>query len=154
MLRGVDRIKRALSTFEKELGKTYTGQITRQINQAGARAAAHVVKARTPVGPTGNLKKSVHIVARKSRGSTSVLTSYYSVIGFRLSEGPHAMFLEHGTGDRLHASGKSVGAIQATRFFSRALEVAKPAILAAQTKELSKGFKKASAKMSKGFTRG
>ena len=154
MLQGTDRIKRALRAFEKELGATFTGQITRQINQAGARAAARIVKARTPVGRTGNLKRSVKTVSRKSRGTTTAQTSYYSLVGFEYPVGAHSHLLESGTGERHHASGKSVGAIQATRFFSRALEIAKPAILAGQTKEMSKGFKKASAKMAKGFSRG
>ena len=150
MLTGADSIKRALSAFERELGATYGGRVTREINQAGGRAAARVVRARTPTF-TGNLKRSVRVIARRSRGTSTASTAYYTVIGFKLPEGAHALLIEGGTASRVQRNGRSVGAVAATRFFTRALEVSKPLIFQAQVKAASGAFRKQSLKMRQAF---
>ena len=151
MIEGIDRVRRALDAFARELPATYVGRIERSVNQAGARAAVKHLRNMTPVR-TGNLKRSLRVSSRRRRGRRP--TRYYSVLGYTIERGRHAHFLEGGTVERFHRTGKSVGRVPARNFFTEGLKSAEPLMLRAMALQARKGFQQQTVKFIKAFKEG
>ena len=165
MLRGERVIIKALDAVAAELHTTVSGRVVIDLTIAGAKAGAKVIKANTPIRSAktyskgnsfgssreirkaGNLRRSIRAVKR--RGSSDY--SHYAVFGFQFPQGAHAHLLQSGTQERTHASGRSVGSIRATNFFTKALALAIPVINRAQVKEIRRSFKRAEKRMGRYF---
>lgn len=117
---GINAVIRRLDELERRASK-------RIVRRALSRAAAIVVKAMkqaAPVGPTGNLKRSI------GRKEKRINAGYMQIAGPRTRfkkqglkvSGQHAYFVEHGTAERAHKSGKSTGRMEATHVFEEAFE--------------------------------
>lgn len=87
----------------------------------GARIVSEEVKRQTPVGPTENLKRSVYVKGyRNSRQPAHVV-----FVSLNRKIGRHAWLVTHGTVERFHGSGKSVGAMPENSFFESAVKMAR-----------------------------
>lgn len=101
----------------------------------GATVIRKEVRKQTPVGPTGNLKKSVASVIRKYGQDRFV-----AVIGHSWPEGAHAHLIEYGTQLRSTKSGKSTGRVPPNPFMRRSLNATAEAALEVVRQELAKGL--------------
>ena len=129
------QLHKALRVLNNDLPLFFFNKAQADALHLVARKAARLVRTYTPVGPTGNLRRSVRAVrrrgkyARHGRGlvfgiGESNVEAYdgYSLFGYRNRIGAHASWIEEGTGERFHASGKSVGRIEGRHMFQRALD--------------------------------
>ena len=102
---GVEGILRAFSGLSKSVQRKYLGAGVRAV----VKAAVPQVKALTPRGPTGNLKRSVGLKLEKKKKNTTVT----GIVGYRRSstggnrneQGFHAWWVENGTRDRYPSGG-------------------------------------------------
>jgi len=100
---GVEEILRGFTRLSKGVQRKYLGSSVRDV----VKAAVPEVKAITPKGPTGNLRRSVGLKLEKKKTTTAVgLVGYRSKRGGSNREkGFHAFWAEQGTKDRYPKSG-------------------------------------------------
>lgn len=91
---GVEGVLRAFAGLSKAVQKKYLGSSVRQV----VKEAVPEVKALTPRGPTGNLKRSVGLKLEKKKTTTAVgLVGYRRAAGGTNREkGFHAWWIENG----------------------------------------------------------
>ena len=96
---GVEQILLGFSRLSKGVQRKYLGAAVRQV----VKDAVPQVKALTPRGPTGNLRRSVGLKLEKKKKNTTVT----GIVGYRSSRGGnrnelgfHAWWVENGTRDR------------------------------------------------------
>lgn len=91
---GVESVLRAFSGLSKGVQKKYLGSSVRQV----VKEAVPEVKALTPRGPTGNLKRSVGLKLEKKKTTTAMgLVGYRRAAGGNNREkGFHAWWIENG----------------------------------------------------------
>jgi hypothetical protein len=97
-VQGVEEILRGFSRLSKGVQRKYLGSSVREV----VKAAIPEVKAITPKGPTGNLRRSIGLKLEKKKTTTAVgLVGYRSKKGGTNRElGFHAYWVEQGTNDR------------------------------------------------------
>lgn len=102
---GVDEILRGFSRLSKGVQRKYLGSSVREV----VKAAVPEVKALTPKGPTGNLRRSVGLKLEKKKTTTAV-----GLVGYRRNNkanpkntelGFHAWWTENGVRDRYPKKG-------------------------------------------------
>lgn len=103
---GVDAILRGFAGLSKGVQKKYLGSSVREV----VKSAVPEVKALTPKGPTGNLKRSVGLKLEKKKTTTAVgLVGYRRAVGGSNRElGFHAWWIENGVKTRTSKNGKSL----------------------------------------------
>lgn len=91
---GVEQVLRAFSGLSKSVQRKYLGSSVRQV----VKEAVPEVKALTPRGPSGNLKRSVGLKLEKKKTTTAVgLVGYRRAAGGNNREkGFHAWWIENG----------------------------------------------------------
>lgn len=97
-IEGVEDVLRRFSLLSKSVQKKYLGSSVREV----VKEAVPEVKALTPKGPTGNLRRSVGLKLEKKKTTTAVgLVGYRRAVGGSNRElGFHAWWLENGVRDR------------------------------------------------------
>jgi HK97 gp10 family phage protein len=106
---GTKDIDKALARFDANVQK----KITRKATRAGAKLVLEAAKVLVPSG-FGDLERSLKVKAmekRKGKGRGRIGHSVRTGEGFFQGEQFYGGFLEFGTKERKHDSGKSVGAI-------------------------------------------
>jgi hypothetical protein len=103
---GVEEILRGFTRLSKGVQRKYLGSSVREV----VKAAVPEVKALTPKGPTGNLRRSVGLKLEKKKTTTAVgIVGYRSKTGGNNRElGFHAFWTEQGTKDRYPKSGTAL----------------------------------------------
>jgi hypothetical protein len=105
---GVEEILRGFTRLSKGVQRKYLGSSVREV----VKAAVPEVKALTPKGPTGNLRRSVGLKLEKKKTTTAV-----GIVGYRSNSkanrkntelGFHAFWTEQGTKDRYPKSGTAL----------------------------------------------
>jgi hypothetical protein len=96
---GVEQILLGFSRLSKSVQRKYLGAAVRQV----VKDAVPQVKALTPRGPTGNLRRSVGLKLEKKKKNTTVT----GIVGYRAKGGGnrnelgfHAWWVENGVRDR------------------------------------------------------
>lgn len=112
-IEGLDRLMKRFG----EISKTYgvRGERLEPALMKAARFMRSNIQTEAPVGPTGNLRRSV--VAKKFSHSLKDRPAAFCAIDYRT--GPHAHLVEYGTSARAWKSGKSTGIMPANPFFTR-----------------------------------
>lgn len=102
---GVEDVLQGFSRLSKSVQRKYLGSSVREV----VKAAVPQVKALTPRGPTGNLKRSVGLKLEKKKTTTATgIVGYRSKAGGSNRElGFHAYWVEEGTRDR-YPSGRAL----------------------------------------------
>lgn len=101
---GVEDVLRGFSRLSKSVQRQYLGASVREV----VKDAVPDVKALTPRGPTGNLRRSVGLKLEKKRTTTAV-----GIVGYRRGKGNnrelgfHAAWVEEGVNDR-YPQGKAL----------------------------------------------
>jgi hypothetical protein len=97
-VQGVEEVLVRMSRLDKSVQKKYLGSSVREV----VKEAVPEVKALTPKGPTGNLRRSVGMKLEKKKTTTAVgLVGYRARPGGNNSEkGFHAWWIENGVRDR------------------------------------------------------
>lgn len=101
---GVEDVLRGFSRLSKSVQRKYLGASVREV----VKGAVPQVKALTPRGPTGNLRRSVGLKLEKKRTTTAV-----GIVGYRRGKGNnrelgfHAAWVEEGVNDR-YPQGKAL----------------------------------------------
>lgn len=99
---GVEEILRGFSRLSKGVQRKYLGSSVREV----VKAAVPEVKALTPKGPTGNLRRSVGLKLEKKKTTTAVgLVGYRNAGGNNRELGFHAWWSENGVKDRYAKGG-------------------------------------------------
>lgn len=95
---GVEGILRGFAGLSKGVQKKYLGSSVREV----VKSAVPEVKALTPKGPTGNLRRSVGLKLEKKKTTTAVgLVGYRRAVGGSNRElGFHAWWIENGVKTR------------------------------------------------------
>lgn len=99
---GVEDVLRGFSRLSKSVQRKYLGASVREV----VKGAVPQVKALTPRGPTGNLRRSVGLKLEKKRTTTAV-----GIVGYRRGKGNnrelgfHAAWVEEGVNDRYPKKG-------------------------------------------------
>lgn len=95
---GVEAVLRGFSNLSKSVQRKYLGSSVREV----VKGAVPQVKAITPKGPTGNLRRSVGLKLEKKKTTTAV-----GIVGYRRGTGGnnrelgyHAYWVEEGVADR------------------------------------------------------
>ena len=86
---GLEDLNRRLQDLSKGLGP----DVVEPILLKGAESIADAVRQRTPIGPTGNLRRSITAKTLRRHGFSAAPS--LAAINFKL--GPHAHLLEFGT---------------------------------------------------------
>lgn len=102
---GVEQILLGFSRLSKGVQRKYLGASVRAV----VKAAVPQVKALTPRGPTGNLRRSVGLKLEKKKKATTIT----GIVGYRANskqpnrneKGFHAWWVENGTRDRYPRGG-------------------------------------------------
>jgi HK97 gp10 family phage protein len=110
-LEGVEQFRRKLDRMDDSLSRS----IIKKAVNAGAGVLVKAVRKAAPIGPTGNLKRSVKKRIKKYPSGVVV-----AVMGGAWPIGAHMHLVEEGTDDRYHESGKYVGKMPASHFVRRA----------------------------------
>lgn len=108
-----------LDAAMRELPKKIARQGIRKPLRAGAKVVLAEAKRNAPRGVTGNLRRSLKVRAGKRKKgiiSMRVTTSE----GWFKGDEFYAGFVEFGTKERRHRSGRSVGAVTARKFVRKA----------------------------------
>jgi hypothetical protein len=94
---GVEAVLRGFAGLSKSVQRKYLGASVREV----VKAAVPQVKALTPRGPTGNLRRSVGLKLEKKRTTTAVgIVGYRRGTGNNRELGFHAAWVEEGVKDR------------------------------------------------------
>ena len=103
---GVEEILRGFSRLSKGVQRKYLGSSVREV----VKDAVPEVKALTPKGPTGNLRRSVGLKLEKKKTTTAL-----GIVGYRSNSGGnnrelgfHAYWVEEGTKDRYPKGGTAL----------------------------------------------
>lgn len=94
---GVEAVLRGFAGLSKAVQRKYLGASVREV----VKGAVPQVKALTPRGPTGNLRRSVGLKLEKKKTTTAV-----GIVGYRRGKGNnrelgfHAAWVEEGVNDR------------------------------------------------------
>jgi hypothetical protein len=105
---GVEEILRGFTRLSKGVQRKYLGSSVREV----VKGAMPEVKALTPKGPTGNLRRSVGLKLEKKKTTTAV-----GIVGYRSNSkanrkntelGFHAFWTEQGTKDRYPKNGTAL----------------------------------------------
>jgi hypothetical protein len=127
--------QRELAKKIKALGDKIDGREVAKIHILAANAAAAIIRAGAPQGPTGNLKRA--IVTGVFRNRPRKRRAAFVLVDRRIAR--HLHLIEFGTAERKQASGKSVGRVKPNPFFARGRNKSRPvvkAILTAGWKQL------------------
>lgn len=102
---GVESVLRAFAGLSKNVQRKYLGSSVREV----AKEAIPEVKALTPKGPTGNLRRSVGVKLEKKKTTTAVgIVGYRAKVGGTNREkGFHAWWIDKGVKVR-RPSGRSL----------------------------------------------
>jgi len=114
-------LDKMLNDLPKAMGKT----VLRNALKKAAVPIHNAVVANAPQGPTGNLKDGVVTSPKKYGRSVKSKNSVFMFVGMDHKTAPHAHLVEHGTVERFHDSGKSVGHMPAKPFFRNAWDATK-----------------------------
>ncbi len=123
---GIPKLTRAL----KNVRDTVDTRVAMGVYLTGARALGKVVQANAPVGSEPNqfpskIRDAVEIGIFKKRRNLADA----AFVRINPAKAPHALWMEFGTEDREHRrTKKSVGKIQATNFFAKSKNMARPAV--------------------------
>ena len=117
---GLDELLKALQSLPKEVAR----QAIRKPLREGAKIVLAEAKRNVPKGKTGNLKRSLKVRAGKRKKGTISIRVVTSEGWFK-GETYYGGFIEYGTGERFHKSGKSVGTVEARHFIKRAYDTTK-----------------------------
>ena len=136
---GLAEVRRALQQLPDE--------VRRQVLDRAVEAAADEVlteaQRRVPVGRTGKLKRALD-KAKHHKFSDSKRAVWVigpdPVVGASRRDGFYGLFVEKGTKDRTHKSGKSVGRTRATHWLRKSYRGAKKRALAAMAREIKSGI--------------
>lgn len=97
-IEGVEAVLRGFAGLSKSVQRKYLGASVREV----VKGAVPQVKALTPRGPTGNLRRSVGLKLEKKKTTTAV-----GIVGYRRGTGGnnrelgfHAAWVEEGVNDR------------------------------------------------------
>jgi len=96
-IEGVEAVLRGFAGLSKTVQRKYLGASVREV----VKGAVPQVKALTPRGPTGNLRRSVGLKLEKKKTTTAV-----GIVGYRRGKsnnrelGFHAAWVEEGVNDR------------------------------------------------------
>jgi len=103
---GVEEILQGFSRLSKSVQRKYLGSSVREV----VKGAVPEVKALTPKGPTGNLRRSVGLKLERKRTTTAV-----GIVGYRRGTsgnnrelGFHAAWIEEGVNDRYPKGGRAL----------------------------------------------
>lgn len=110
---GLERLKDAL----KDVTPRVANNILRGYIADHARILRSRLRSTAPVGPTGNLKKSIFMRMRRSRGDTIGAEVYTK------GQGYHWHLVEYGTKKRETKAGANRGAARPKPFVRRALSM-------------------------------
>ncbi len=118
---GARELQRAFKTLEKKVQRS----VGRKGITAGSTPLMKRIRALAPVGPTGNLKKSIGRKYKRFGGVDVV------IVGPRIktgeASGQHAYIVEYGTKERFTESGASRGVMPARPFMRPAFAQTKGA---------------------------
>lgn len=136
---GLAEVRRALEQLPDEL--------RRQVLDTAVEAAADEVlgeaKRRVPVGRTGKLKRALD-KARHHKYSDSKRAVWVigpdPTVGASRRDGFYGLFLERGTKERTHQSGKSVGRTRAKHWLRKSYRGAQKRAVAAMAREIKTGI--------------
>jgi len=104
-IEGVEDVLRRFSLLSKSVQKRYLGSSVREV----VKEVVPDIKALTPKGPTGNLRRSVGLKLEKKKTTTAVgIVGYRSGGGSNRELGSHAWWIEHGVKVRRPKSGRAL----------------------------------------------
>lgn len=117
-IEGVEELIKALEQLPKVLANRVLSKTMRKAAKTVLRRARSLV----PVGKTHKLKDSLKVRAGKRRKDFKIMRVITAEGWFK---GPtfYGGFLEYGTDERFHKSGKSVGAISRVGFMKKAYDM-------------------------------
>jgi len=105
-VQGVEAILRGFAGLSKGVQRKYLGSSVREV----VKSAVPEIKALTPKGPTGNLRRSVGLKLEKKKTTTAV-----GVVGYRRAAGGsnrelgfHSWWIENGVKTRTPKNGKAL----------------------------------------------
>jgi HK97 gp10 family phage protein len=110
---GIDELLKRFNEVDKSVRKKYLGAA---MNRA-CKPAVKSLKANTPKGPSGNLRKSAGVKVERTRNGNA-----FAIIGYRRSgnsKGFHAWWLEDGVGERRPIGRAMRVPLQKTRLWAR-----------------------------------
>ena len=108
---GVERTLGAFNKYDMETREAIRGVVSRT-----SKAIAKEARARAPVGPTGNLRKSIKARKVKTMDGLSM------TVAPRQGTAPHRHLVHEGTGQRTqHSTGRNVGRMTANPFMLGAI---------------------------------
>jgi len=134
-IEGVDKLVRRFKKLERAYGMR--GELLEGALLGASKIVRRRVQANAPLGPTGNLRRSV--VAKKFNYQLNNKPAAFCAIDRRIA--PHAHLVEYGTAERHWKSGKSTGHMPAKPFFKPGVEQSTPHVrmyLKSQIQELLK----------------
>jgi HK97 gp10 family phage protein len=122
-----------LTRLFKQLPDRINTKVIRSISRKGARVVVKEARAKTPVGETGNLKRSIQVILPRKRSSPGVLVGA-SVKGGNRGSGYHSHFLAEGTAKRRTKKGANRGKMKAQgNWIGKAAESVQTSVFAEMT---------------------
>ncbi len=125
--------QRVLAKRIKELGDKIDGREVVKIHLQAARAAAAIIRAEAPRGPTGNLQRAIVTGVFKTRPRKR--RAAFVMVDRRIA--PHLHWTEFGTAERFQNTKKgsskkkkSIGRVKPNPFFSRGRNKSRPVVKA------------------------
>jgi HK97 gp10 family phage protein len=131
---------RELEHMLNELPKAMSKTVLKNALKKAAAPIRAAAEANAPIGPTGNLKKSM-VVSTELKSHK--VRAKKSVIVFVGSTAPHAHLVEFGTAPRYQENGKYTGQMPANPFFRHAWDATKHEALQIFIKEMETELLKA-----------
>lgn len=101
-----------LTTLFKVLPDKIDRRVLRAVSRKGGRVVVKEARKKTPVGDTGNLKRSIQVITPKKKANAYVLVGA-NVKGGARGMGYHAHFLAEGTAKRRTDKGANRGKMKA-----------------------------------------
>lgn len=123
---GIPKLTRAL----KNVRGVVDTRVVMGVYLTAAKALGRVVQANAPRGTEPNqfpstIREAVEVGIFKKRRNLADA----AFVRINPGKAPHALWMEFGTAERKHKrTGKSVGSIQATNFFAKSKNAARPAV--------------------------
>ncbi len=118
--------QRVLAKRIKALGDKIDGREVARIHLRAANAAAAIIRAEMPEGPTRRLKRAVVVGVFKNRPRKR--RAAFVLVDRRIA--PHLHLSEFGTAERSQKSGKSVGRVKPNPAFARGRNKSRPVVKA------------------------
>ena len=117
-VRGLEEAPRKI----RSILSAVTSEDVENVLLQGARIVRDEAKRRAPVGPTGNLKRSLKAKKGKRRGK--LFATAFAAVDRKIA--PHAHLVEYGTGPRRQkTTGRYTGQMPAIPFFRPAVDATK-----------------------------